>query len=53
MEGRLVEPMRAVRAREAEVVLPYRACRVDWDMGEEGVRLRRPGGVVDGEEDAP
>ena len=56
LEDRLLESVREVGTggslREAEVVLPYASCGVDWDMGESCVRLTRPvGGSVEEEDD--
>ncbi|KAH9866070.1 hypothetical protein J1614_008634, partial [Plenodomus biglobosus] len=44
LEDVLLEPVKRVCAPEcAVVVLPYRRCRVDWDLGASRVVLRRPG----------
>jgi len=52
LEEKLLEPVKSVVApRSAEVVLPFGSCRLDWDMGESRVVLRRPEGWVDEEED--
>ncbi|KAJ4305586.1 hypothetical protein N0V90_001117 [Kalmusia sp. IMI 367209] len=43
VEGTLLEAVKRVRGvRRFEVVLPYASCRVDWDMGDSGVRLVKP-----------
>ncbi|KAF2686814.1 hypothetical protein K458DRAFT_297585 [Lentithecium fluviatile CBS 122367] len=50
LEERLLGPVKRVcRPRDFVVVLPYRSCRVDWEMGGSGCVLRRPDG--DGEEE--
>jgi hypothetical protein len=52
LEERLLEPIKGVvRPVRAEVVLPYGTCRMDWDMGESRVVLRRPEGGVEEDED--
>jgi hypothetical protein len=45
VQERLLEKIKCVtRPRRFVVVLPYRSCCVDWDMGESGCVLRRPEG---------
>ncbi|KAF2822049.1 hypothetical protein CC86DRAFT_448466 [Ophiobolus disseminans] len=49
LEERLLEPVKGVvRPRWFEVVLPFASCRLDWDMGESAVVLRKP---VEGEDE--
>jgi len=49
LEERLLESLKEVRRpRRFVVVLPYRSCGVDWDMGESGCVLRRPEGEGEG-----
>jgi hypothetical protein len=44
LEAEILEPIkRVLGVREFEVVLPYASCNVERDMGNCGVRLRRPG----------
>lgn len=52
MEERLLESVKKVTQsglRRFELVLPYTECRLDWDMGDCKVQLRRPVEVQEGE----
>lgn len=52
MEERLLESVKKVTQsglRRFELVLPYTECRLDWDMGDCIVQLRRPVEVQEGE----
>ncbi|KAF2643705.1 hypothetical protein P280DRAFT_215033 [Massarina eburnea CBS 473.64] len=53
LEGKLLEVIKRIKGgRFTEVMLPYASCRLDWDMGESGVVLRKPEAEVLGEEES-
>ncbi len=51
LEETILQPLKNVRVKDFEVVLPYQRCSVDKDMGNCAVRFRRPN--ENEEEDRP
>jgi hypothetical protein len=53
LEEQLLEAAKNVtKPREFELMLPFKSCRTDWDMGESRCVLKKPeGGAVEDEEE--